>query len=284
MATIASRKGTTIIALSVPLLTLALPLFDGAFAIFRRAARGGRIFYGDRDHIHHRLLRLGFTPTRAVLSLYLVSVLSASLAIVVATGPSQTIWAVLLLVVLLAWAGVRRLGYAEVTELQRLLTNRLLYTRQTLSRNLRLVQLREDLGRAATTAELWDRLVQAAGDLSLERLEMRLRLPLPPDLAGSLRESPQSAFPIWGRLPANESAGTWTLRVPLVLEHQMVAELHLSFPVSPGSLDFDSRGLVDAVEEGFRACAARSQAEKAPPAREAVVESAPGAVAPSGGF
>ncbi len=270
LAAMGNRKGSAIIALSVPILTLALPLFDVALAIFRRAARGRRIFRADHDHIHHRLLRLGLTPLRAVLSLYLVSVLSASLALVVATGPSQTLWAVFLLVGLLAWAGVRRLGYVEITELQRVLTSRLLYTRRTLTRNIRLVQLGEDLSRAGHPSEFWDRLVAAADELGMERLEMRLGAS---QVESRLSEQPpRSPYPVWGQAPADERAGTWTLQVPLLLGERRLGEVYVSFATSPRGLDFDSITLVQAIEEGFQACA-HQDVEAAPsPARSVAPE------------
>ncbi len=51
----------------IPLFILGVPLFDMAFAIVRRAAtRGIRVTHADKDHLHHRLLRLGYGHRRAV--------------------------------------------------------------------------------------------------------------------------------------------------------------------------------------------------------------------------
>ena len=51
----------------IPLFILGVPLFDMAFAIVRRAAtRGIRVTHADKDHLHHRLLRLGHGHRRAV--------------------------------------------------------------------------------------------------------------------------------------------------------------------------------------------------------------------------
>jgi UDP-GlcNAc:undecaprenyl-phosphate GlcNAc-1-phosphate transferase len=51
----------------IPLFILGVPLFDMAFAILRRAmTRGIRVTQADKDHLHHRLLRLGHGHRRAV--------------------------------------------------------------------------------------------------------------------------------------------------------------------------------------------------------------------------
>lgn len=66
-------KSTATIAFLVPVLALGLPIFDTAFAIFRRLHNGVPFHQADRDHLHHRLLRLGLSHRDAVLVMYLVS-------------------------------------------------------------------------------------------------------------------------------------------------------------------------------------------------------------------
>ena len=52
----------------IPVVILGVPLFDTAFAVVRRAATPGRkVTSADKDHLHHRLLRLGHGHRRAVL-------------------------------------------------------------------------------------------------------------------------------------------------------------------------------------------------------------------------
>jgi UDP-GlcNAc:undecaprenyl-phosphate GlcNAc-1-phosphate transferase len=58
------------IPLLVPVLVLAIPFLDSAFAIVRRALRRQPIARGDRGHLHHLLLAFGHSHRRAVLVLY----------------------------------------------------------------------------------------------------------------------------------------------------------------------------------------------------------------------
>src|ERR1041385_4224258 len=70
LALIGSQKGAVVAALVAPLFVLALPIVDMLLAIVRRGLRGVPIFRPDRKHIHHRLLEMGFSRRKAVLSLY----------------------------------------------------------------------------------------------------------------------------------------------------------------------------------------------------------------------
>jgi UDP-GlcNAc:undecaprenyl-phosphate GlcNAc-1-phosphate transferase len=56
--------------LLIPLFILGVPLVDMAFAFVRRTAKGTRFHSPDKDHIHHRLLRLGHGPRRTVVILW----------------------------------------------------------------------------------------------------------------------------------------------------------------------------------------------------------------------
>jgi UDP-GlcNAc:undecaprenyl-phosphate GlcNAc-1-phosphate transferase len=56
--------------LFIPLFILGVPLVDMAFAFIRRTAQGRGFDTPDKEHIHHRLLRLGHGPRRSVIILW----------------------------------------------------------------------------------------------------------------------------------------------------------------------------------------------------------------------
>lgn len=56
-----------------PLLVLGVPLFDTISVLWIRWRHGAPLMKGDRNHFSHRLVALGFTPTQAVLMIYLLS-------------------------------------------------------------------------------------------------------------------------------------------------------------------------------------------------------------------
>jgi UDP-GlcNAc:undecaprenyl-phosphate GlcNAc-1-phosphate transferase len=56
--------------LFIPLVILGVPVFDTAFSILRRARRGMGVTVADKDHLHHRLMRLGHGQRRSVAILW----------------------------------------------------------------------------------------------------------------------------------------------------------------------------------------------------------------------
>lgn len=61
-------------ALVLPLVVMAIPLFDTVSVILLRIRLGKPIYIGDTNHVSHRLVRMGMSPRRAVLVIYLMSV------------------------------------------------------------------------------------------------------------------------------------------------------------------------------------------------------------------
>ncbi len=85
IAILGVAKTYTIIVIIAPLIVLALPIFDTAFAVVRRIVKGKSIkavFQPDRGHLHHRLMDLGYSQKSAVLILYAVTATLGMFAII----------------------------------------------------------------------------------------------------------------------------------------------------------------------------------------------------------
>src|SRR5215204_6164378 len=72
----------------IPLLVLAVPIFDTTVVTISRLGRGVPITSGGRDHVSHRLVRLGLSVRQAVGAIYLVAALCGGAAIAVLLLPS----------------------------------------------------------------------------------------------------------------------------------------------------------------------------------------------------
>lgn len=97
-------KGYAIISFAVPLLIVALPLFDTSTAILRRIKNKKPIMSPDRGHLHHKLIDMGFSQKQAVLILYGISALMGISAIII-TG-FGTLRAMLLLGTVILFIGI----------------------------------------------------------------------------------------------------------------------------------------------------------------------------------
>jgi UDP-GlcNAc:undecaprenyl-phosphate GlcNAc-1-phosphate transferase len=68
-------------AWTIPLVVLAVPLYDMASVILTRLRHRRPIFEGDRNHVAHRLLALGMTPRGAALAVYAMTAMTGLAAI-----------------------------------------------------------------------------------------------------------------------------------------------------------------------------------------------------------
>lgn len=67
--------------LGVPVLLMAIPIFDTTFVTLTRLVTGRRVSQGGRDHTSHRLVALGVSERRALAVLYGISALGGTLAL-----------------------------------------------------------------------------------------------------------------------------------------------------------------------------------------------------------
>lgn len=88
-------KNVTFISFVIPILILAVPIFDTIVAIIRRLVQKRPIASPDSSHLHHKLLQLGMTHRQAVLFMYLLSSLFSFAAILFSMS---TVWGAILIV------------------------------------------------------------------------------------------------------------------------------------------------------------------------------------------
>lgn len=93
---IVSMQGTlksyTALSIFIPVVAFGLPLLDAMLAFFRRAIKGKPFYYGDRQHIHHKLTDdLGFSQRTTVLILYAASIILGVMSVIMARYGMQNI-------------------------------------------------------------------------------------------------------------------------------------------------------------------------------------------------
>lgn len=105
-------KTYTIIVIIAPLIVLALPIFDTGFAIIRRIVKGKSIkavFEPDKGHLHHRLMKLGYSQKESVLILYGIATTLGMFAIILLeSGIWKAISFALLIIAIFA------MGYKDI--------------------------------------------------------------------------------------------------------------------------------------------------------------------------
>ena len=68
----ATQSGTSALSAATPVLLLALPILDTLSVMVQRISEGRSPFSPDKNHIHHKLLALGFSHHEAVMVIYAI--------------------------------------------------------------------------------------------------------------------------------------------------------------------------------------------------------------------
>ncbi len=128
-----SQKSTVAVSILIPIMAFGLPIMDVLLAMIRRFLRamhvwettgqgtyrvffmrGKAMFEADRDHIHHRLMRLGIYHRNAVVFLYGICAAMSIAAIVIASYRSINTGIILVAIGVAVVLGIRKLRYEEL--------------------------------------------------------------------------------------------------------------------------------------------------------------------------
>ena len=94
-------KVTTFTSLIVPIVILAIPIFDTVFAILRRLIKGQNIGVADKEHFHHQLLKMKYSPTKSILIIYVIDIAFAAVSIFYILGDNQIAIAIYVVLMIL---------------------------------------------------------------------------------------------------------------------------------------------------------------------------------------
>ncbi len=128
-----SSKGATIIAVLAPVLALGFPIMDTMLSMARRLFKSIvlvnrptengtskslffkklSLFDADEDHIHHRILKLGFSHKKTVMILYAICAVLCIFAFLSQVLSSLSVTIFLIAIIVAFFAGVKSLNYPE---------------------------------------------------------------------------------------------------------------------------------------------------------------------------
>jgi len=75
-------KQATVLSLFIPILALAVPIFDNLFVIFKRFSEGKPVYQADRSQIHFRLEEKGFSTVQIINYIMVISFTFSAISIV----------------------------------------------------------------------------------------------------------------------------------------------------------------------------------------------------------
>ena len=224
-----TQKCATVLGMLAPVMALALPVADVALAIIRRFLREQPLFSGDRGHIHHKLLAMGFKPTGVALILYGVCGIAAALALLHARIYRSFGGPMVVLFCLLVWFGVAYLRYQEFGVMQKMFFGG--EFRQLVKARIRLDLFKTSLASVTALEECWPAVREACRDLGFSAVILRLR---------------EKTYE--GRFQGREPANTWNVTVALSPEDEISIRYPLCAPISAMTVVL----LMESLREQFR--------------------------------
>jgi UDP-N-acetylmuramyl pentapeptide phosphotransferase/UDP-N-acetylglucosamine-1-phosphate transferase/glycosyltransferase involved in cell wall biosynthesis len=176
LSVLGSLKSETAVAIMIPIIALGVPVIDALWSPVRRFILGQRIFMPDRDHIHHRLLKLGYTHRRAVLLLYAITIGMGVVSLTLIHAQDDRAALVLVVVGSGVIFAIRRLGYLHFID-----RGRVVGWLGTVSDELGLRRARRSflecqamIASARSVDHLWAGIAAAAEFLKIDTCELRL--------------------------------------------------------------------------------------------------------------
>ncbi|MFS0783711.1 glycosyltransferase family 4 protein [Bacillus sp. 1P06AnD] len=94
-------KNVTMVSLIVPVIILGVPISDTFFAIIRRIVHKKPLSAPDKSHLHHCMLRLGYSHRQTVLIIY---AMAASFGLAAIIFSMSTVWGAMIIGVILLLA------------------------------------------------------------------------------------------------------------------------------------------------------------------------------------
>lgn len=174
---LSAHKATAIATLMIPVLAFSLPLIDMLYAVLRRFYRGMPLGEADREHIHHKLLEKGLSKKKVLLILYAVNVLIMLGVLLIIRQQMNLDLMGLILLAVLAVAGLRLLGYIEFLPFIRDALRNYSLGRKRKYFKYVIKRFREGASKSRTLDEFWAHLTELLQEYNFSSATVNLDIP-----------------------------------------------------------------------------------------------------------
>ncbi|HUP79477.1 MAG TPA: MraY family glycosyltransferase [Pirellula sp.] len=206
------------ISIAVPVVLMAIPLFDSGMAIVRRKLTGRSVFTVDRGHLHHNLMRFGIRNRSLVGVITLLSLVTASGAVLGVVFQSDLISIGTMLFALGSLVATRVFGFSEF---ELLFKRSLNFSKSIISRRgVSDHQIRQQTVRLQGSREwdiVWSTMVEFAEKHDLAKISLDLNMPW-------LHEGYHAS---WHKNKLPEFSEQWFLRLPVVSDTRVLGRIEV---------------------------------------------------------
>ena len=239
-----SQKASTAIAVAIPLTAFGLPVLDTAFAMARRFLSGKPIFTGDRDHIHHKLLDLGWSQKKVALVLYGVCATFGLITLLFVQSSDRTTGVVLFVLGVTILLAVSHMRYPELDELRASVKRNVGDRRVRGANNITVRRACRNLTNARNLSEWFEAVIEVLEIGQFKRAVMIVGAGCDPTVleaalrkeadAPALKQAHMRDGMIWWTWTANgdsvdntDNETLWSLRIPLTTDTSNLGHFNL---------------------------------------------------------
>jgi UDP-GlcNAc:undecaprenyl-phosphate GlcNAc-1-phosphate transferase len=230
-----SEKAVTLVALTIPVLTIAVPLLDVGLSVARRFLSDRPIFEGDRGHIHHKLLDRGLSHRGSVLTIYALCGLAAAVSLMVLAARHQQFSGLLVILFCVAvWIVIQNLGYGEFTMAGEMFLKGKF--RRIIDVETRLMDLEAELSIATEIQDCWKVILKGSKEFGFHGVRL--------NVSGMIFEDSQ-----------RDTGTEWQIRIPLAQSQYVNFYRDFRTDVNPLILN----AFVSTIERGMKRMLERRQ-------------------------
>lgn len=171
-----AMKSHATVALLIPVIALGVPLLDTLLAPVRRFVLGKKMFLPDQSHIHHILLKLGYSQRHVVVIIYGITIFLGFISLAFVFAKDQLSAYVLAVPGIIIFLGVKKLGYLEYVAADKIwgwlrdLTDEAGFSNERRS----FLNIQMQIMQSNTVGELWDNVIVAIEKLDFDVAELYL--------------------------------------------------------------------------------------------------------------
>jgi UDP-GlcNAc:undecaprenyl-phosphate/decaprenyl-phosphate GlcNAc-1-phosphate transferase len=234
-----SVKGQVGAALVLPLLAMGLPVFEALFSPIRRIVLARHPMHADDGHIHHHLLKIGFTSGKAVLILYSLTLVLGLYSVVLINIKIERFGLFLLLlgVGVLMFLFLKIMGYFNYIDGEKFKSwlGDVSFVTGVAKDRRRFLDLQMAVTESKDLQELWETICRAMQELDMDFAEINLNCPSDPSRQLPLRKT-------WtnnGFLPDANTGNLmlFKLELPLHIDNRHLGRIHLIKDLSRSSIN-----------------------------------------------
>jgi UDP-GlcNAc:undecaprenyl-phosphate GlcNAc-1-phosphate transferase len=158
-------KSSAVVGLTLPALALGIPIFDTLFSMLRRFLERRSLFAPDRRHFHHRLLEMGLHQRQAVMIIYVITLLSSGLGLLMIVAQDSSALIIFGGVLLLLLVVFRMVGAVRLRETLARLQERYRIARQQRVQQAMFEQAQLQLQQVHDAGQWWEAVCKAADQM-----------------------------------------------------------------------------------------------------------------------